>query len=96
MSKESALSRISEQIEQANSVSFITPNTMGQVLREIVNIVPRYSLYKASFNSAPYLETGDVIAGLWDDYRYIVARYLGGGDTDLENFEVGIDQSFTY
>lgn len=94
MSKESALARINEQIEQAVSANFITPKTMGEVLREIVNIIPRFSIYKASFNLGSTLEAGDVIAGLWEDDRYIVARYLGGDESNLDNFEIGQDILF--
>lgn len=80
MSRESALALIQEKIQNANTPDFISPNTMSEVLREIVNILPKYSIYKASYNLAPTLEAGDVIAGLWNDSMYIVARFLGGDD----------------
>lgn len=95
MSKESALARISEQIEQAVTPNFVTPTTMGEVLREIVNIIPKYTIYKASFNSNSFLESGDCIAGLWGDNKYIVAKFLGGDESNLDNFDVGQDISFS-
>jgi hypothetical protein len=95
MSKENSLIMISQQIESASTSSSITPNVIGGVLREMINSVSSYNIHKATFNLNYYLEIGDVISGLWNNSKYVIAKYNGGNIEDINNFEVVFEQEFS-